>query len=442
MGRIADAGVPPRDASLPAGVRGIENKSIEKKGIDSRTTEINTKGLWLYTADKRIGLYSSTDEWDAVLIGTVAEKNESGFALIVKRVKKYYDSTGMKRIPKLAFAVHGDVKGVVEISNNKKNIPSSEIGKKEYEFMSPFTIYYFLGEINKLNQYLAENAQVIFYSCMAGYGAEGSYLLEQVSGRKGLPGKTVIAFTTLAESGVSRVGTPAAAKPAGIVYETGETVSYDRNANYPVRKPNSDYSKHARNGTIIRPAKLPLTEKKLPFFRPERKIYIRKNLFDLLYVDKHLYYLSIMLIGWYVLDKQNKFRGAVRTKDAIDADYLEGLRIIRTDERYLGLKKQGLPKDYKQTDGVWVVHETDIPKTSYQLDDKRKKQYGKLKGTLTSEFQNDVPVIWRNNGANKNKINAYIDAMLQLSIGRRVPSSTINAIGKSEFNSVFNKPGY
>ena len=255
------------------------------------------KGLWLYTGDKRIGNYKSSDEWVAVPISTVARENGTGFASIIDAVKKYYDSIGMKRILKLAFVVHGDVGGVVQIYNNEKNIPkdipTSEI-EKYYNFMSPYTIFYFLEEIAKLNQYITKDAQVIFYSCMAGNGSEGSYLLEKISAK--IPGKTVIAFTTLGESGVSYSGA-LKLKPAGIVYETGETRSYDHTKIYPVRKIDSKYSKHARDGKVITPAKLPPIEKNLPFFRPERIIYIKKNFFDFLLYDKHLYYLGIMLIA-------------------------------------------------------------------------------------------------------------------------------------------------
>ena len=421
MGKNPDAGVSPRDASLTAGVRGIENKSTENKGLYSRSNIGNKKGLWLYTSDARIGNFHDTQDWKAVPITTIAGEKGTGFASILKAVEEYYDSSGLKRIPKLAIVVHGDVKGVVEISNNRKNIPASEIGEKEYEFMSPISIYYFLEEIKKLKQYLTLNAQIIFYSCMAGYGGEGSYLLDRISAKN---------VTTLAESGVSYVMSPTVYKAAGIVYETGETISYDRKKKLPVRKTDSEYSKHSRNGAIIKPAKLPPTEKNLPFYRPERIIYMKKNFFDLLFVDKHLYYLGIMLIGWQKFEKKGK--------GSAENDTRLCMNIIEKDDQYIKRRDQDLPKPKKQVDGVWLVHRADVLQSSRKLDEKQKRQYEALKATLAQEGQNYIPFIWKN--FNKEQTFAIIDAMLQLSRRRRVNKNTISIIGKSNFYKIFKKP--
>ncbi|MEI7996065.1 MAG: hypothetical protein WCH01_14300 [Methylococcaceae bacterium] len=438
MGKITgsppDAGVSPRDRSLPAGVRSTENKATENNAVDSKPNTIKAKGLWLYSGDPRIGLYhENSPDWIVRSISTLASDNRNGFASLTEAAKEYYTASG-KRIPKLAILVHGDFGGVVYIENQKKNIPDSERNNQNYMFMSPYTIFYFKKEIEELNKYLTEDAQIIFYSCRAGAGSEGGYFLKEMS--RYLPNKTVIGFSTLGQSGVSGTNPPTLPKPAGMVFETGESY-LEPNKQYKnigLRDITSKYAKHAKNGNIVKSAQLPPTELNLELFTPKRYLDKKKNFFDVLMAaGPQLYYLGILLVGWQKLETM--------ARDTLVDDTRKCMDIIENDEQYKKSRDQGLPKPKEPPkDGVLLVYRADVPISSRKLNEKQIEQYKALKRTLARDGQNYIPFIWTN--LSKEKTFAIIDAMLIFSRVLKVRKSiqSLRAIiGEMDFRQIFKR---
>lgn len=145
----------------------------------------------------------------------------------------------------LAFMAHGDANGQVKIMNSKGN----------RLLLKPSTIKDYEKEIKGLNKFLTPNADVVFFSCISGRGAEGNKLLLAVS--RLLRNRRVIGFITflwaageyfLAEAGQvkdteSQITTPTGRWPANLM------------KNKPYARINSPNAKWAKYPNIIKQPK-------------------------------------------------------------------------------------------------------------------------------------------------------------------------------------------
>src|SRR5687768_15247288 len=68
------------------------------------------------------------------------------------------------RVRRLGIVAHGDIDGVVQLDR----------------LLTAGTVSRFASEFNDLRLYLTSDAQLIFYSCIAGGGADGVRLLNAV----------------------------------------------------------------------------------------------------------------------------------------------------------------------------------------------------------------------------------------------------------------------
>ena len=430
-----DAGVSPQTRSLPAGARGTTNRSTDDRGTAHRgaarqgsgaaklpeRVPPGTKGLWLYTGDDRIGLYKDSGDWVARSVFTHPLAT-NGFVPIADAVRAHCTKTG-SRIPRLGIVAHGDHDGSVDISNLKANIPNYPEcrGKHEYEFLSPYTVTYFLETIARLDPCLTPDAQVILFSCLAGAGPEGNYLLERIS--RCLQGRTVIAFTTKGESGVGCGIPPAPPQPAGGLYETGVGKPEGPGGGVAKcdtpRRIDSPYAKHAKDGHIVRPATKPIGEKPLKpgqkeTWVPITTIWHDRDFFTLLRPDPHLYTLGLMVIGWSQLEEK---RG--RTQKAVADDFAEAMAIIEKDKGYQQRRNAGLPKDEARADGVHFHHEAHVGSPRTLKLGERRKTYLAYRATFRPAFRTDPAVLWRNHSTDRELLHAYLDFMVALAARKR-----------------------
>ncbi len=412
-----DAGTP-RDASLTAGVRGSDNRTTTKRGLNDKATAnrgLDTKrskqhsesisnqatrtqkrGLWLYRSDIKIGEYKEdSKDWKAKNILISATETKSGFSWIIEAVKGYY-AEDQKKIPKLAIIVHGSLYGILYIENSKKNVPLSQKNKDSFKYLSPNTICFFENDIRELGKYLTQDAEVIFYSCLAGGGNQGTYLLSKIS--EYLPKQTIIGFTTKGETG----GHFLQNKNPGAVYERTDSTTKPM---IP-RTVKSESAKHAKNGVITKGATMPPGEKTLPRnWKPTFSEDINVTRADLVSKDRYLYTLCLLVYGW--AEKYNV--------DFKSPSFRDGISLIEEDQKFKDIKNSFIKgKDKgKKVGCVDVDYRVEI---SDKLNDKQKREYNELEKTLVSpQCRLALSFIWQNdepNIRNRKTVEPYIEAML------------------------------
>ncbi|MEW8393796.1 MAG: hypothetical protein AB2651_18600 [Candidatus Thiodiazotropha sp.] len=379
------------------------------------------KGLWLYSGDPKIGLYNDSEKWKAVNVYVDnATENASGLLSIVGEVKKYCRFVNA-RLSQLAILVHGNIQGLVKIATAKSKIPKSEANNPLYRYMSPYTIDSFEKEIGQLNDYLSKNAQIVFYTCLAGAGCEGSILLSKISAW--LPGRTIVGFTTIGESGVGRVSSTTG-KRAGVVLETGSQSQggYDL-SKLSLRTPRNPYAKHARGGNIVRPPRLYKDPSNCRAWKATRNEYVNMKLFDILMFNRYLYYLGILVYG------------ADSDQEQYEKKTMQGFDAIENDQEFIKLVKERLPKAYVDTLRVTVIPKALFPKEWRQLNAKQRNLYNEIKATLNPYFARHIEFVWRGQTFDKEaktykhdkkRTQSLINAMLLARIGKKIPSSVLS----------------
>jgi hypothetical protein len=158
------------------------------------------------------------------------------------------------KINTLAFHVHGDegrdrsTGGVLRLKNIDSDSDGTVLEKQN------FSVY--RENLEKLNEFLVSDAKVIFFSCGTGNGERGDNFLTELSNI--WKGRTVIAFTTFLfqQTGV-------AINSAGDILDTKEfsklcadDIAHKNLSTLKKASLNSDTSKWAKDGKIIRAAKL------------------------------------------------------------------------------------------------------------------------------------------------------------------------------------------
>lgn len=133
------------------------------------------------------------------------------------------------KVTRLGILAHGDRPGIVQLDRP----------------MSLHALSGFQQELERLRWSLTSDAQLIFYSCIAGKSAEGDQFLSALSTM--LEGRTIIGFTLYGETGA----------PLGIVTSPGDVVARESSLTSSGRKlgvltPEHVAAKWARNGMIVR----------------------------------------------------------------------------------------------------------------------------------------------------------------------------------------------
>lgn len=140
------------------------------------------------------------------------------------------------RVNRLGIVAHGDQQGVVQL---ERNLTASNVSS-------------FSAELAQLTTFLTTDAQLIFYSCIAGSGDEGTRLLVALS--LYLPGRTVIGFTVMGETEASELLSGVSAQSPGAVREAPHGEGSGRRGAEGLLGPQSVYAKWARDGRLVRNA--------------------------------------------------------------------------------------------------------------------------------------------------------------------------------------------
>jgi hypothetical protein len=111
-----------------------------------------------------------------------------------------------RKINKLGICAHGDISGVVDIS------AATVLRASNVDYPGILT------QLRAIENFLTRDAMVIFFSCVAGQGVEGTRLLTNLSGV--WPHRIIIGFTTF-----GYIDTSMGARNApGNIYDTGQTL--------------------------------------------------------------------------------------------------------------------------------------------------------------------------------------------------------------------------
>lgn len=149
-----------------------------------------------------------------------------------------------RKISKLGICAHGDIGGLVQISS------ATNLTADNVDYMG-ILIY-----LNQLRDFLTADAMVVFVSCAAGQGSEGSRLLLRLS--RLWRNRTIIGFTTF---GVISTAFNSANAPGNVADTQEGSWLYANNAlddallegrRLPRMEENQPTAKWARNNVIIR----------------------------------------------------------------------------------------------------------------------------------------------------------------------------------------------
>ena len=137
------------------------------------------------------------------------------------------------KVSKLGIVAHGDKPGQVVLDR----------------VMTASNLKSFDTELERIRWFLKRDAQVTFYSCIAGKADEGSRFLMALS--KMLPGRTIVAFTLYGETD-GALGIPG--DPGKVRQRESSLVAAPPNA--PLLTPEHPATKWAKDGSLIRNAPL------------------------------------------------------------------------------------------------------------------------------------------------------------------------------------------
>jgi hypothetical protein len=135
-------------------------------------------------------------------------------------------------VTRVGIVAHGDQAGVVRLD---RQLTTTTVGTFAPDFMA-------------LTPFLTPDAMLIFYSCIAGEGQEGSRLLTAISGF--LPGRTIVGFEMygfIGPAGLANAPGNMDATSTGMVQ-----LAVKEAGKYGKLGPWAKFAKWAKNGRIIR----------------------------------------------------------------------------------------------------------------------------------------------------------------------------------------------
>lgn len=157
----------------------------------------------------------------------------SSFAGLLDTMRTRHGLRG--NVSRLGIVAHGDQDGQVQLERP----------------LRPGSVSRFEGEWRRLRDYYLEpTAQLVFFSCIAGAGTEGSRLLVEISRR--LPGRTIIGFTVSGETSASENLSALSAQTPGQVREAPHGRGSGRPGRAGLLVPHHVAAKWARNGAVVR----------------------------------------------------------------------------------------------------------------------------------------------------------------------------------------------
>jgi len=131
----------------------------------------------------------------------------------------------------LAIVAHGDEPGLVQLNHS----------------LTAGSISYFAADLAKLKTYLAMDAWVTFYSCIAGKEDRGTRLLIELS--RQLPGRTIVGFELF-----GLIGPPGALNTPGTMTAIETSIAQlavNPKAQHGNLNPWCPFAKRARDGKIV-----------------------------------------------------------------------------------------------------------------------------------------------------------------------------------------------
>jgi hypothetical protein len=144
------------------------------------------------------------------------------------------------RVTRLGIVAHGDIDGLVQLDSP----------------LTADTVRSFERVLQQFPSFLTQDAQVIFFSCIAGAGRDGDRLLNALS--TSWPGRTVIGFTVWGETEATEAVAQFSPQSPGHVREAPHQEGSGRPGREGLLGPWNMYAKWSRNGTIVR---RPITER-------------------------------------------------------------------------------------------------------------------------------------------------------------------------------------
>ncbi|MEO9052218.1 MAG: hypothetical protein ABI280_10505 [Ginsengibacter sp.] len=210
---------------------------------------VESLAVWVYRSDRFAFTGGGYNGWDitygfTTLQGLVDRLASSGHAL--------------RKISKLGICAHGDTSGSVQISLTLSRPGISPGDVRVENGLTADNVDYpdIILRLSQLENFLNASAQVIFFSCIAGQGANGTRLLSRLS--RLWQNRTIIGFTTYGYIDT----TFGAANAPGNVYDTeqlGDSLArsaadqYRRGIIHLSRMDeNNNTAKWVRNNNVIR----------------------------------------------------------------------------------------------------------------------------------------------------------------------------------------------
>ena len=219
----------------PGTARGVSTRGTAPPVPPTPLQSVTNPAIWVYRRDRFAFTTGAANGWETSYSFTTLRE-------LVRALRDHDHATS--RINKLGICAHGDVGGVVQIST----ATSLNAGNVDYPDINTL--------LTELSTFLTHDAQVIFFSCIAGQGVEGTALLNRLS--RLWAGRTVIGFTTFGYIDTSF----GAANAPGNIYDTGQTSQLMAESvaqlvmtgrrRIPRMNENNDSAKWSRNGSLIR----------------------------------------------------------------------------------------------------------------------------------------------------------------------------------------------
>lgn len=222
--------------------RGLESGAT--RGLDGSTApavpptplqSVTNPAIWVYRRDRFAFTTGAANGWETSYSFTTLRE-------LVRALRDHDHTT--RRINKLGICAHGDVGGVVQISS------ATSLDASNVDYPDINTL------LTELGTFLTHDAQVIFFSCIAGQGTGGTNLLNRLSTL--WAGKVVIGFTTFGYIDTSF----SAANAPGNIYDTGQLTQLLADAvaqrvrtgrtRIPRMNESNASAKWSRNGSLIR----------------------------------------------------------------------------------------------------------------------------------------------------------------------------------------------
>jgi hypothetical protein len=224
------------DGALPTQEqRGLASRQSQTRagGTTPPLQQVSDAAVWVYRSDRFNFSRGPANGWGTSYGFTTLE----GLVNVLTTEGHAY-----RKINKLGICAHGDHAGTVQIST------ATSIRADNIDHPS------ILRWLTHLESFLTTDAQVVFFSCIAGQSEAGTLLLRRLS--RLWRNRTIIGFTTFGYIDTSF----SAPNAPGNVYETGQTVDaqvtgqFIRSGQHHASRMNinSPTAKWVRNDVVIR----------------------------------------------------------------------------------------------------------------------------------------------------------------------------------------------